>query len=69
MKPFNFNIIPSSFGILLKYADRDREGNLNMGYPAYFLVNQAGEIEMKDSGWDKTEKLNTQINRLLASAK
>ena len=69
MKPFNFNIIPSSFGILLKYADRDREGNLNMGYPAYFLVNQAGEIEMKDSGWDKTEKLNTQINRLLASGK
>ena len=69
MKPFNFNIIPSSFGILLKYADRDREGNLNMGYPSYFLVNQAGEIEMKDSGWDKTEKLNTQINRLLASAK
>ncbi len=69
MKPFNFSIIPSSFGILLKYADRDREGNLNMGYPAYFLVNQAGEIEMKDSGWDKTEKLNTQINRLLASAK
>ena len=69
MKPFNFNIIPSSFGILLKYADRDREGNLNMGYPAYFLVNQAGEIEMKDSGWDKTEKLNTQINRLLDSGK
>jgi peroxiredoxin len=67
IKPFNFDIIPSSFGVLLKYADRDRAGNLNMGYPAYFLVNQAGEIEMKDSGWDKTEKLNSQINRLLTN--
>ena len=67
MKPFNFNIIPSSFGVLLKYADRDRSGNINMGYPAYFLVNQNGEIEMKDSGWDKTEKINTQINRLLTT--
>jgi peroxiredoxin len=64
-KPFNFNIIPSSFGVLLKYADRDRTGNLNIGYPAYFLVNQNGEIELKDSGWDKTKKLDTQINRLL----
>jgi peroxiredoxin len=67
MKPFNFNIIPSSFGVLMKYADRDRSGNISMGYPAYFLVNQNGEIEMKDSGWDKTEKLNTQINRLLTT--
>src|SRR5438045_3905179 len=30
MKPFNFNIIPSSFGVLLKYADRDSSGNMNM---------------------------------------
>ena len=65
MKPFNFNIIPSSFGVLLKYADRDRAGNINMGYPAYFLVNQNGEIELKDSGWDKTKKLDLQINKLL----
>ena len=49
----------------MKYADRDRAGNIAMGYPAYFLINQNGEIEMKDSGWDKTKKLDTQINRLL----
>ncbi len=67
MKPFNFNIIPSSFGVLLKYADRDRAGNVNMGYPAYFLVNQAGEIEMKTSGWDKTQNLDSQISRLLTN--
>ncbi len=68
MKPFNFNIIPSSFGVLMKYADRDRSGNISMGYPAYFLVNQNGEIEMKESGWDKTQKLESQINRLLSSS-
>ena len=65
VKPFNFNIIPSSFGVLLKYADRDRAGNIAMGYPAYFLVNQNGEIELKDGGWDKTKKLDSQITRLL----
>lgn len=69
MKPFDFNIIPSSFGVLLKYAERDRAGNINMGFPAYFLVNQNGEIELKDSGWDKTEKLNAQIDRLLTNPK
>lgn len=69
MKPFNFNIIPSSFGVLLKYAERDRSGNIAMGYPAYFLVNQTGEIEMKASGWDKTQKLDSQINRLLSSSR
>lgn len=68
-KPFNFNIIPSSFGTLLKYADRDNSGNIAMGYPAYFLVNQSGEIEMKANGWDKTTKIDAQINRLLANGK
>ncbi len=67
IKPFNFDIIPSSFGVLLKYADRDRSGNIAMGYPAYFLVNQNGEIELKTNGWDKTAKINTQINQLLAN--
>jgi peroxiredoxin len=66
-KPFNFNIIPSSFGILLKYADKDNSGNLNVGFPAYYLINQNGEIELKVNGWDKTQKIDSQINRLLSS--
>ena len=65
--PFAFNIIPNSFGILLKYADKDRNGNLMMGYPAHFVINQQGEIELKTSGFDKTEKLDSEINRLLAT--
>ncbi len=66
-KPFNFNLLPNSFGILLKYADKDGDGNVTMGYPAHFLINQKGEIELKTSGFNKTEKLNSQIARLLKS--
>jgi peroxiredoxin len=65
--PFDFNLIPNSFGILLKYAEKDRSGNIMMGYPAHFVINKQGEIELKTSGFDKTEKLDSEINRLLAS--
>ena len=64
-KPFNFNILPNSFGILLKYADKDGDGNVTMAYPAYYLINQKGEIELKTNGYDKKEKLDSEINRLL----
>ncbi|HEY0429432.1 MAG TPA: TlpA disulfide reductase family protein [Pyrinomonadaceae bacterium] len=65
--PFNFNLVPNSFGILLKYAEKDRAGNILMGYPAHFVINQEGEIELRTSGFDKTAKLDSEINRLLAS--
>jgi peroxiredoxin len=64
-KPFNFNLLPNSFGTLLKYADKDGDGNVTMGYPAYYLINQKGEIELKTNGYDKKEKLVSEINRLL----
>ena len=64
-KQFNFNLLPNSFGILLKYAEKDGNGNINMGYPTHFLINQQGAIELKTDGFDKTELLNSQINRLL----
>ena len=64
-KPFNFTLLPNSFNILLKYADKDRDGNVSMGYPAHFLVNQKGELELKNSGFDKTEKLDATIKSLL----
>jgi peroxiredoxin len=65
--PFDFNIIPNSFGILLKYAETDRQGNISMTYPAHFVINKEGEIEMKTDGFDKTEKLSSEITRLLSS--
>jgi peroxiredoxin len=63
--PLNYNIIPNSFGTLLKYADKDKDGNINMPYPAYFLINQQGEIEYRSNGWDKTERISVEITRLL----
>lgn len=65
--PFNFRITPNSFDVLLKYADRDRDGNLNMGYPAYFLINQTGNLAYKGSGWDKLSSIDSNISRLLNS--
>ncbi|MDQ3798880.1 MAG: TlpA family protein disulfide reductase [Acidobacteriota bacterium] len=65
--PFNFRLAPNSFGVLLKYADKDAQGNINMGYPSHFLINRKGEIELKKSGWDKTEILDAQISRLLSA--
>lgn len=64
-KPFNFNILPNSFGTLLKYADRDGSGNVNMGYPTHYLINQKGEIELKTNGFDKAGLLDSNIRRLL----
>ncbi len=63
--PFKFDILPNSFGVVLKYADKDGDGNVAMGFPAHYLINQKGEIELKTSGFDKTKILDVEINRLL----
>jgi len=65
--PIDLTIIPNSFGVVLQYADRDRAGNMDMGFPAYFVVDQTGEIQAKTSGWDKTAGIDSQIAKLLAS--
>jgi peroxiredoxin len=65
--PFNFNILPNSFGVMLKYADKDRSGNINMGFPAHFLINRKGTIALRTDGWDKAANLDSQISRLLSS--
>ena len=64
-KPFDFNIIPNSFGVVLKYSDKDGDGNVSMGFPAHFLINQKGEIALQTSGFDKTELLDSRISQLL----
>ena len=65
--PFNFTILPNSFDLLLKYADRDRSGNLDMGFPAYYLIDRWGVIEYSASGWDKIKPLGSAINKLVSS--
>src|SRR5436853_3828782 len=61
--PFEFTIVPNSFGAVLQWADRDKQGNINMGFPAYYLVDQNGIVRVKESGWDKVEDLNGQITK------
>ncbi len=65
--PFEFNILPNSFGVVLKYADLDRNGTINMGFPSYFLIDRRGSIALKSDGWDKTARLDTQISQLLST--
>ncbi len=66
-KPFKFTIVPNSLGVLLRYADKDNQGNPNMAFPAYFVVSPTGELEYKSNGWDKIGKIEAEINRLLAA--
>ena len=65
-KPFKFKIVAQSLGVLLKYADRDAQGRLNMGFPSHFIVSQDGTVVLKDSGFDKSSKLDSTISRLLS---
>lgn len=64
--PFKFQIVPDSFGTVLKYADRDRAGNLDMGFPAYFVIDQEGLVRYRSSGYDKTIALDSAIAKLIA---
>jgi peroxiredoxin len=64
--PFNFNIVPNSFGIVLKYANMDAAGNIDMGFPSYFLIGKTGQIELRSKGWDKAEIIDSQITKLLS---
>ncbi|HUF03418.1 MAG TPA: TlpA disulfide reductase family protein [Aridibacter sp.] len=65
-KPFKFKIVAQSLGVLLKYADRDQQGRLNMGFPSHFIVSQEGTVVYKASGWDKTSKIDSTVSRLLS---
>jgi peroxiredoxin len=65
-KPFDFTIIPNSFGVVLKYAEKVGNGNISLGFPSHFVVNRKGEIELKTNGFDKTPAIESQIRRLLS---
>lgn len=62
--PYRFHIMTDSFGTLLSYADRDRAGNIDMGYPSFFVVDKRGLVQYRTSGYDKTADLNEAVSRL-----
>jgi peroxiredoxin len=64
--PFNFQIVPNSFGVVLKYADRDKADSLDMGFPSFFLIDQNGVVRHRSSGYDKIAPLDAAIGKLLA---
>jgi peroxiredoxin len=65
--PFTFSVVPNCFGVVLKYADMDKGGNINMGFPAHYLIDKHGSIVHRTDGWDKTADLDARISQLLAS--
>lgn len=67
--PFNFHILPNGFGVVLKYAKKDGEGNIEMGFPSHYVINQNGRIELATTGFNKLEKVKSEINRLLSVKK
>ncbi|MGH9947855.1 MAG: TlpA family protein disulfide reductase [Pyrinomonadaceae bacterium] len=65
--PFHFSIVPNSFGVVLKYADMDKSGGIDMGFPTHFVINKHGAIVHRTAGWDKAENIDAQISKVLAS--
>lgn len=65
-KPFDFKIIPNGFAVLMKYADRDSQNRLNMGYPAHFVVDRDGKVVLKTNGFKKADSLDNKISELLS---
>lgn len=64
--PFDFDVIPNGFGVLLKFAERDSEGRINMPYPSFFVIGPSGRIEFKTEGAGKTGTLTSVIQNLLS---
>lgn len=64
--PFKFQIVPNSFGTVLQYADRDRSGNLDMGFPSFFVIDRSGVVQYRASGYDRTGTLDSAIAKLVA---
>jgi peroxiredoxin len=62
---FASEILPDSFGVVLKYADRSSNGIINMGFPAYFVIDQRGIVQHRSSGYDKTPQVAAAIDRLV----
>ncbi len=58
------HILPNSFGVVLQYADRTRDGSLDMGFPSFFVIDRDGVLQYRSSGFDRTQSLASAIERL-----
>ncbi len=64
--PIQFEVLPNSFGLLLQYADRTKGGDVDMGFPSFFLIDQNGVVQFRGSGYGRIEPLTAAIDRLVA---
>lgn len=65
--PMAPRVLPNTFGVLLQYADKDAGGNMNFGFPAYFVIDPRGKVEYRSSGWDKLPTISATVSKLLSS--
>jgi peroxiredoxin len=56
-------ILPNSFGVVLQYADRTADDRIDMGFPSFFVIDKAGTIQYRSSGFDRTASLTAAIER------
>lgn len=63
--PVASQIVPNSFGVLLQYADRDKRGFINMGFPSYFVIDQQGILQHRSSGWDRLGLVSSTVDTLI----
>ncbi|MBV9216113.1 MAG: TlpA family protein disulfide reductase [Acidobacteria bacterium] len=67
--PLNSIVLPERFDMVLQYADRDKAGNIDMGFPDYFVIGPTGNIEFRASGWDKVPSVGNAVTQLLSKQK
>ena len=63
--PFSSTILTNGFNVVLKYANMSKDGEINMGFPSYYVINTNGRIDHRAEGWDKTRNVDSRISRLL----
>lgn len=63
--PFDFDILPNSSQMMIKYASRDASGRYRINYPAYFVIDRTGRVQMSAMGWNHVDKVNETIKQLL----
>jgi peroxiredoxin len=61
---FTFEVAAESFGVIFKYGEKGRDGEFNMPFPTIFVINQAGEIELKTVGTKSPADVENALIRL-----
>ena len=63
--PFSSTVLTNGFGVVMKYADLSKSGEIRMGFPSYYVIDQNGQIDHRSEGWNKTTNVDSRISKLL----